>query len=480
MAPRKIPTAVLVALPLLYLVYFFGLTATGVLLPDEPRYAAIGRAMAQSGDWITPRLWGTPWFEKPALLYWMTAAATRLGLDTELAPRLPVALTAVAFLVFFWWILSREFGSRAAWLSTLILGTSGMWIGFSQSGVTDIPMTACYSAAMLLAIPWIARRDTRQLPLAAALLGLAVLAKGIGPLALSVPLIRSRYITDWLKPRVLAAFFLVAVPWYALCYARNGEAFIHDFFVVHTFGRLASKALAHGQPFWYYLPVLLGAFLPWTPALVLIARRKGYSDPRRQFLLAWFLFAMLFFSVMLNKLPGYILPAIPAAAALAGIALDEVPRARVLLAICALLGVVFPIAAAVLPDAFFSGLSHAPRPAFQPLWLAPIVIAALAWTLETRGHRLAATLAVSAGVALGVGYLKIVDAPILDQRVSARATWREVEQRSNDVCVGALRRDWIYGLNYYAGRALPSCDDDSKPLQILSIGDRLMVIPNRP
>jgi 4-amino-4-deoxy-L-arabinose transferase-like glycosyltransferase len=369
-------------------------------------------------------------------------------------------------------------------------------------------MTVCYSAAMLLGMSWIsssgaddrfsssahaAKRGAGEarspgqttksdrLPHAAALFALAVLAKGLGPVVLAAPLLLGgRRITDWLKPRVLAPFFLVAVPWYALCYARNGEAFVHDFFVVHTFGRLASKALAHGQPFWYYLPVLLGAFLPWTPVLVLLARRKGYSDPRRQFLLAWFLFTLLFFSVMLNKLPGYILPAIPAAAALAGIALDEVPRARMLLTVCALLSVVFPIAAAVLPDAFFSGLSHATRPAFQPLWLAPIAVAALAWTLETRGRRLAAALAVSSGVALGMGYLKIVDGPILDQRVSARATWREVATHSDDVCVGALRRDWIYGLNYYAGRALPSCDEDPKPLQILSFGDRLIVVPDRP
>ena len=62
----------------LWFLYFFGLTRTGLLGPDEPRYAAIGRAMARSGDWITPRLWGPPWFEKPALLYWMTAAAFKL------------------------------------------------------------------------------------------------------------------------------------------------------------------------------------------------------------------------------------------------------------------------------------------------------------------------------------------------------------------------------------------------------------------
>src|SRR5690349_5979821 len=107
--PRKIPRLVWLAIPLAYIVYLHGLTATGMLGPDEPRYASISRAMAQTGDWITPRLWGTPWFEKPALLYWMEAFAFRVGLSADLAPRLPVALSALGFLVFYWWVLTREF-----------------------------------------------------------------------------------------------------------------------------------------------------------------------------------------------------------------------------------------------------------------------------------------------------------------------------------------------------------------------------------
>src|ERR1700757_3741321 len=101
----------------------------GVIGPDEPRYAAIAREMARSGDWITPRLWGQPWFEKPALLYWMIASGFRLGLGPELAPRLPVAALAVVFLGFYWWVLRREFGCRAAWFAVLILGTSAGWVG---------------------------------------------------------------------------------------------------------------------------------------------------------------------------------------------------------------------------------------------------------------------------------------------------------------------------------------------------------------
>ncbi|HJZ98330.1 MAG TPA: hypothetical protein VKE70_17590, partial [Candidatus Solibacter sp.] len=303
---------------------------------------------------------------------------------------------------------------------------------------------------------------------------LAVLAKGLGPIVLAAPLLRFG-LRRWLHPRFLVPFFAVALPWYALCYARNGQAFLHEFFVVHTFGRFASTALAHGQPGWYYIPVLLAAFLPWTPLFTLLARRKLYSDARRQFLLFWMLWTLVFFSANLNKLPGYILPALPAAAALAGIALDEAPRARAVLAVCALLVGVFPIAAQVLPDAIVSGLSHAPKPRFHPLWLVPVAMAAFAWILEDRGRRLAATFAVAAGAALGVGYLKLAASPDLDERASVRATWRKIEARLNDVCLDDLKRDWVYGLNYYAGRTLPSCDDNPKPIQLTSEEDRLRI-----
>src|SRR5215475_8689291 len=121
--PRKMPRLLWLAIPLAYIVYLHGLSATGLLGPDEPRYAFIARAMAETGDWVTPRLYGEPWFEKPALLYWLQGAAFRLGISNDLAPRLPVASLAAAFLVFYWWVLRREFTCRAAWLAVLILGT---------------------------------------------------------------------------------------------------------------------------------------------------------------------------------------------------------------------------------------------------------------------------------------------------------------------------------------------------------------------
>lgn len=455
--PRQLFWAVL---PLAYLLYFHGLGSVGLLGKDEPRYASVAREMARSGDWVTPRLWGEPWFEKPALTYWMGAAGFRLGLSPDLAPRLPVALLAVAFLGLYWWILNREFGCRAAGMATLILGTSGMWLGYSQVGVTDLPLAATFSGAMLLCLPWIGRRDARYLPVAAAMLGLAVLAKGLVPLVLALPLLwwlaRSPVRLPMLL-RISVSFLVVAMPWYLLCYWRNGWPFIEDFILKQHFARITSAALMHVQPWWFYLKWLPGELLPWTPLLLLLTRRVGYRDPRRQFLLALVLFGLLFFSIPINKLPGYVLPLFPAFAALMGVALDEEADARPWLVCCGLVLVVFPIAAAVLPEAMTRGLSRVARPPFQMAWLLAVTPALGSWLLEARGKRVAAVFAVAAGVTVGVLYLKSAVATELNQRVSARDLWGQVSPRAGDVCVDGLESAWRYGLNYYSITPLPEC-----------------------
>jgi 4-amino-4-deoxy-L-arabinose transferase-like glycosyltransferase len=480
--PRNNPRLLWLAIPLAFILYFYRLDAAGLIGPDEPRYAAIGREMARSGDWITPRLWGLPWFEKPPLLYWMTGAAFRLGLGTELAPRLPVALLAVGFLAFYWWMVRREFGCLAAGLATLILGTCGEWLGFSQVGATDLPLAATFSAAMLLAVPWIARRETRFLPAASALLGLAVLAKGLTPLVLAAPVVPAAWwfgrrpddagrpapaFRDLARPRVAAPFLVVALPWYLLCYLRNGMAFPAEFFWRQQVQRFTSGELLHGRPWWYYLPVLAGAFLPWTPLLPLAVRRAALGDRRRLFLLAWVLFGLVFFSLAVNKLAGYILPLFPAAALLVALGLEETVSAKPWLAACALLLVAFPMAVPALPAALAWGLSRAPRPAFEWWWLSPAAVAAAVWALENRGRRLAAVAVIATGVAAGILYVKQSAAPRVDGIVSARGLWRTIAGRAGDVCIDNIGRNWIYGLNYYSVTPLAECGAQPRPLWIV-------------
>ncbi|MBI3471599.1 MAG: glycosyltransferase family 39 protein [Candidatus Solibacter usitatus] len=438
----------------LYVLFFAGLTRTGLLGPDEPRYASIGREMARSGDWITPRLWGQPWFEKPALLYWMTGLAFRLGLSEDLAPRLPVALTSVAFLVFYHWILRREFSPLAAGYATAILATSAGWLGLSHVGTTDLPMTACFAAAMLLSL---GQPPPKK---AAALLGLAVLAKGLVPLALALPLAwhaRRRL----LDPRLALVFLAAAAPWYLLCYWRNGWPFIQTLFIEHHFGRFTSEVLLHGRPWWFYAPVLPAALFPWTPAALLLFRRDAFPDPRRRFLLLWMVFGFLFLSASANKLPGYILPLLPAAAAMMGLALAEARDTRpVLAAAAALLCATVPLAS-ILPQALAAGLSRVAFPTFHWTWLLPMLLAIPAWFLS----RPAAVACLSAAVVTGVLFLKLQSFPAIDA-VSARPRWGRIESRRNEACIGGIHRNLRYGLNYYSVTPLPDCEDLPKAVRV--------------
>lgn len=450
----------------------------GLVGPDEPRYASIGREMARSGDWITPRLWGLAWFEKPALLYWMTGIGFCLGLGLELAPRLPVALLSIAFVFFYFNTLKRHYGRSSAGHATLLLATSAGWLAYSRVAVFDLPLAATFSAAMLLALPWVESGDRRRLPAASAMLGLAVLAKGLVPLVLVLPLFwfGRRKFTDLLRPDVIAPFLAVALPWYLACWYYNGTAFLMTFFVEHHLGRFTSPALQHTQPVWYFVPVAAAAMFPWIAPMGLLFRPSLYVDSGRRFLLAWAAFGLVFFSLSANKLPGYLLPLLPAAAALAGIALAQRERAPwILSSVAAGMLLVGPLAA-VLPQALAEGITRTALPQFQWWWLAPLPAAALVWQVESRGRRPQALGWLALILAGGVFWLTLSSVPTIDRSYSARPLWRQVAAAGGGVCAGEIHRAWRYGLNYYSVVPLPECGDGPGTGRQLRQIDRKVVL----
>jgi 4-amino-4-deoxy-L-arabinose transferase-like glycosyltransferase len=463
-------------------VYLSGLGRVGFLGPDEPRYASIGREMARSHDWITPRLDGAPWFEKSPLLYWMTGAGQLLHLSDEWAARLPLALVSLLFLWFFERTLAREFSPRVALAATGILATSAGWIAYSFAAVVDVPMSAALGAAMLIgifgpsAIPSRAR-ETMILGLWAGLfLGLAILAKGFVPLVLIVPVL---LIARRMRFAMIGAAVLVAAPWYVLCYVRNGPVFWNEFFWKHHVERFLHPTLDHPQPFWFYVPVLLAGLFPWTPLAGLFLRPKTYADERVRFLVLWLLFALAFFSFSQNKLPGYVLPLLPMLAIVLAVALDKTPAAGWWAGACALMLIATPAIAQMLPDALLSGVTSA-HFAFSrvargwPFLVAAVGIFWLAWLgREVPGKRQQAILATSLAALSAIAYFKIALLPVLDQRYSVRAFFRENAVHMNDACVKDVRRDWAYGLNYYAGHPLPECAGNER--QVTVRGNQLTI-----
>jgi 4-amino-4-deoxy-L-arabinose transferase-like glycosyltransferase len=462
---------ILGAAALLCALYLADLTGMGMVSKDEPRYADIGRTMAQSGDWITPRLWGRPWFEKPALLYWMTAAGFRLSLGPDLAPRLPVAILSLAFLAFFWARVRRLWDARVAAYSIAILSTSAGWLAFSHVAVTDLPLAVFFSAAVLLCL------DTREGParqrdvmLAAGALGCATLAKSLVPLVLFAPVVVLNYrkILNRRNGVALLVFAAITLPWHILCAVRNGSEFLRVLFVEQQFGRFFSPALQHVEPWWFYGPAALLLLFPWFPLLPLAAR--DLRDRRILILISVVVFGFVFFSASRNKLIGYLLPLLPAISLLLGIGLAGSPRpGRAVILPLALVGAL-PAAAGVLPGAIAGGLRSSPV-SFPLLAIGVSSSALIGLALATvfrkatsGGDRV--VFAASSLIAAAFLWFQIVIFPAIDATATARPMWLGTHPQ----CAPALKLGVLYSLNYYAGRDLPPCSVNNEKAVDLPAG----------
>ena len=325
----------------LYVCYFSHLGAIGFVGPDEPRYAWIARDMAETGDWVTPRLYDKPWFEKPPLYYWGAALCFKLFGVSEAAARLPSAVSALLATLALAWLALCLYGAETARWLLLLLPTSVGMIGFSRAAATDMPFSGMLTIAMVCAAvvlgltrdantPVIPRTPWVALIFFGFFLGLAVLAKGPAAILLSGGAVffwaiftkRWRDAFRLLHPAAIVTFCLTALPWYILCARRNPD-FLRVFLIEHNFKRYLTPEFQHIQPVWFYIPVLLVALLPWTPLLlwsesvatVRLWRMKQIAEPAAYFL-AWALVCVAFFSTSKSKLPGYILPSVPAISAL--------------------------------------------------------------------------------------------------------------------------------------------------------------------
>jgi 4-amino-4-deoxy-L-arabinose transferase-like glycosyltransferase len=294
---------------------------------------------------------------------------------------------------------------------------------------------------------------------AGALLGLAVLAKGLVPLVLFIPalwFLRHR-IRD--LSLIFAAAALIAAPWYVLVTLRNGTPFLEEFFWKHHFGRFLTSALQHGRPVWFYVPVLLAGLFPWTPLLALLFTTRFLQERRAQFLLAWFTWGFVFFSISRNKLPGYLLPLLPPVMALMGIAIAETgarnPKLIVLLAASAALLCLVPPIEDALPQALLAGMSHTPI-RIATFWIVPGLLIGLGSAyFEKIAQRDLAVALVAACTVVSVVTIVWRVYPEFDRQLSGRALW--VRQGESTTCLPPTNRSQRYSIDYYARRNLPDC-----------------------
>jgi len=318
-------------------VYLLGLGYLPLLGPDEPRYAQVAREMLLRGDPITPTLGGHTWFEKPPLLYWMMIAAAKVFGMNETSARLGPALCGLLTIAAVYWV-GREteraggvadFGLWSALVTASCLGL----IVFSRAASFDvvITMTTTWSLACFLL-----HELTRKRWLLAGFyvfVGVSLLAKGLVGVVIPFGVIGVYYVLrrKWPERHVFVSLvwgvplaLAVAATWYGPVIAKHGWTFIDEFFVQHHFARFTSNKYKHPQPIWFFPAIILLLALPWTPYLIAaLVKARGWmwrgTDSLsivRVFALAWLVMPIVFFSFSGSKLPGYILPVLPAAALL--------------------------------------------------------------------------------------------------------------------------------------------------------------------
>lgn len=412
-------------------IWFSTLEMRKLIKPDEGRYAEIAREMAASGDWVTPRLNGIKYFEKPPLQYWTTAAAFKAFGEHHWTARLWTGFTGFCGVLLAYFAGRRLFGANAGLLAAAVLASSVMYFALAHLNTLDMGLTFFLQLAVcafLLAnqskTPPRVQRNWMLVAWAAA--GFAILSKGL--LALVLPgatliaySLAARDFSPWRRMHLLpglALLLAITAPWFVAVSLANPE-FPHFFFIHEHFERFLSPGHRRTQPWWYFAPVLLAGALPWaTMALHALAgawrRHAGDEGRAARFLALWSALTFVFFSASSSKLPSYVVPILPAFALLTGAWLARV-GARTVQGHLALVLLIALAALAVAPLVSRRADAETPIDMMQGLenWL---IAATLAWAAATvaalwlarRGRVPLAALALavggcslSAGLALG-------------------------------------------------------------------------------
>jgi 4-amino-4-deoxy-L-arabinose transferase-like glycosyltransferase len=467
--------------------FFLGIQLIGLIGPDEPRYAQVAREMLARHDWVTPVLNGKPWLEKPPLYYWGAMIAFKGAGVTDTAARLPTAYLSCLFVIFVY-IWARRFRPGIQLDAALITASAAMILGFGRSASTDMPLTVMLGAAMLSWYGWYSGRNRLWLLLFYVFLSLATLAKGpvavllAGVIILGFIALRRDWtlIARTLWPIGIALYLALTVPWFIAVQRANPE-FFRVFFLQHNLARFSSNLYHHPQPFWFYLPVALVALVPWTvfavAALVDCIRdwRLSVQQPPgeqdlRVYLALWFFVPLVFFSMSRSKLPGYILPAIPAATILLAdfILRREKEQAKPpawMILLHGLLCAALASAALIVPFKLLKlPLTHTVIAVAAALGIITIVM--LWFTLENQGYRVLRFVTL---VPLVIAFALTLrgSAPGINILQSQRSVEAALEQTAlgqvPDIAVYDVPPGVRYGLTFYRNHPVASYEENDIP-----------------
>ena len=330
---------------LAFLTFFVGLGRPAITDSDEAFYAQAGREMVESGDWVTPHYNRQPRFEKPVLFYWLVALAYLAAGIGEFAARVPSALAGLGLVLAAFACARRWYDDRTAVLAGAITATSFGYVAVARQALPDLALACFVTAATwaafeaLVAVPRPAgRRRLGWLVAAGVALAAGFLTKGpvgivlpaliVGPPAVWRCLVEGRARAGRPGPpfaRLAGDVGLLAVvcvaltlPWFGAMTATHGVAYLERFFIAENVERFATARYNDPRPIGYYVPIVIGGLLPWSPLMLVWWRpvrrmlaRARRIEPAEVWLGLWAAAPLVFYSISVGKQPRYMLPVLP-------------------------------------------------------------------------------------------------------------------------------------------------------------------------
>jgi len=323
-----------------FFIFFYNIGSPGLFDVDEAVYAEASREMIETGDWITPQYNYTNRYDKPVFFYWLMASAFRVFGVTEFAARFWSAAFGVMLTLMCYYLLRWIGHPKWGVITALIFATSLEVIVLAHASITDMTLAFFITSALFCFFLGYMGRGKGGFGwylgfyLSTAL---AVLTKG--PVGIVLPgaiififlILRGDFIQTLKKMHIVSGvliFLVVALPWYIVETWINGWEYIDAFFIKHNVTRFTGVVSGHRGSVYYFIPVILIAFFPWSAFLPQIlyryfprSRKRGAVDPEESltlFSIIWFLVIFIFFSISKTKLPGYIVPLSAPLAIMAG------------------------------------------------------------------------------------------------------------------------------------------------------------------
>jgi 4-amino-4-deoxy-L-arabinose transferase-like glycosyltransferase len=473
--------------------FFWMLGAAPLFDVDEGAFSQATVEMFQRGDFLSTYLNGQPRYDKPILVYWLQAAAVAVLGPTEWAFRLPSAICAAGWAALTWLFVRRFHGTERGLLSAAVLATSiGVFV-IGRAATADALLNLLLAASMFAAWLHLSTGERRWLYVTHAAIGLGVLAKG--PIAVLVPLavtflfcLSKKQLKTWARAvfdlRALALLLAIAAPWYIVILARDGRGFIDGFIMKHNVGRFSGPVSGHSGSVLYYFPILAFISLPFTALLVPVALRWRalWRDDLQRYLLIWFLFVFVFFSLSGTKLPHYLLYGYTGLAVLMAVQAPELksrawPLVPVLLLF--ILCIAFPylahLVADTVRDEFFREVLRAAVSQFDTVYFTffAAMSALVIYAMVERRTPLARKLTVF-GLAAVIGISTLV-VPVLGfaQQSAIREAALLVRSRNLDAVMWNLNAP---SFSVYRGAPTPSRDPRPGDV-IVTRSSRLATLP---